>query len=239
MSTHAILNNVEHNSLTVADQRQCNFDNHHMCAALTLSELRAAVQDYPILFYRSPNESAPEPMAIFGFEKNENLFISESGWSNHFIPAIIAKGPFKIGHQQDSSGEMNQVVSVDMEDPRVNTIEGLPLFLPHGGHSDYLVHILDNLHRLATERPDTLAFGKALLDAELLESVNIEFNVNSEESTRLTGFMTINEEKLNNLSGDALESLAKKGYLQAAYFCIAAMSNLGPLIQRKQQKESN
>lgn len=238
MSQHVILNNIEHKTLTVVDQRHSSIDNQHMCAALTLSELRSAIKDYPILFYRGSEEAAPEPMAIFGFEKNENLFATEQGWADFFIPAIVHKGPFKIGHQPKPDGEVDQVITIDIDDARVNHVNGVPLFLNHGGHSDYLTSMLDHLHRLSTERPLTLAFGKMLVELDLLDQVNIEFPVGSDNTIRLTGFMTINEEKLNQLKGDTLERLANQGFLQAAYFCAASMANLGALIKRKQHKAS-
>ena len=44
---------------------------------------------------------------------------------------------------------------------------------------------------------------------------------------------TLEEEKLTNLSGDKLEALNKRGYLQDIYMLIASQSKFQELVERK------
>jgi hypothetical protein len=52
---------------------------------------------------------------------------------------------------------------------------------------------------------------------------------------RVAGFHTIHEERLNQLSGEALNALNSKGYLQPAFMVLASLSNIRDLIARKKR----
>jgi hypothetical protein len=51
----------------------------------------------------------------------------------------------------------------------------------------------------------------------------------------MIGFYTINEERLKELSAEALQALHQRGYLQAIYMAIASQSNIRHLLQLKNQ----
>jgi hypothetical protein len=105
--------------------------------------------------------------------------------------------------------------------------------LENGGHSPYLNYIskvLDTLHDglyLTTLMFDT--FNKY----ELLEDVVLDIEFQNQEKLKFTGFQTINTDKLSDLNGDSLEELNKSGFLKAAYFIAASMSNIRKLIDWK------
>ena len=84
---------------------------------------------------------------------------------------------------------------MDMDNPRVSTTEGEPVFLPQGGNTRYLERIgaiLQGIHQ-------GLAVSKAMFAAftalELIEPVNVEIKFNAEEQYNLRGLYTISEEK--------------------------------------------
>ncbi|GGA73654.1 hypothetical protein GCM10011369_14290 [Neiella marina] len=232
MSKQQILNNVEHANLKVNSKRSAAFGDDKMCVSLTFSEIRNAQSDHPIFFHKDHQNGVIYPMAMLGLEEGQNLSLTEQGWNDSFQPAMIEKGPFKIGKQQRSNGEEGLIVSVDVDDPRVGLEHGERLFMPHGGNTEYTNRIVDVLHRLHSERELTNDFCLALDKLKLLDPLALEFKDASGENVRLSGFFVINEELLNKLPAADLEALAKPLYLHGAYMCIASLSNISKLISK-------
>ena len=229
-----ILNNIEHANFHVITQKRAEFGDNQMCVSITLSEMRNAQQDYPLVFYAEAASQQFHPMALFGFQKHENLFLSSGQWHDAYLPALMKKGPFSIGRQLTSDGQEHFVMSIDESDPRISSHEGEPLFLSHGGASDYTLNIAECLNRLQEEQSITQAFTQYLHEHGLLVPLNIEFEQSKEENVKLTGFYTIDEEKLTQLSPEQLSQMAKLGYLHGAYFAISSLSNIAKLIKMKQ-----
>ena len=70
----------------------------------------------------------------------------------------------------------------------------------------------------------------------LLEPFALDIELNDGSKSRLTGFYTVNEEKLYALGGDDLSSLNKKGFLQPLFMAVASLSNFRDLIERKNRR---
>jgi len=77
------------------------------------------------------------------------------------------------------------------------------------------------------------AFIDALLQHDLLESFVLDVELNDRSQHRLTGFFTINEERLGTLDAGRLERLHKAGHLQAIYMALASLSHFRDLIERR------
>jgi hypothetical protein len=55
---------------------------------------------------------------------------------------------------------------------------------------------------------------------------------------RVAGFYTIQEERLNLLSGEVLDTLHSKGYLKPVFMVLASLSNIRDLIERKKRRRA-
>jgi hypothetical protein len=228
MSRTVLLNNVDHKELRVMTKRGPQFGDAVMSTLTFPAEFRDLQVHYPIVFRKTSDGLSFEPIALFGFQESENLFLGEGGWEASYVPLLIARQPFLIGN---TGGEL--MMHIDLDSPRVSMSEGEPVFLPHGGNSDFLERmnsVLLNIHQGLQTTP---AFISALMDQQLLESFVLDIELNDGSQNRLAGFYTINEEKVSNLSGAILEQFNKSGYLQAIYMVIASLSNFRTLIERK------
>jgi hypothetical protein len=239
MTRPVLLNNVEHGHLRVITRRAAEFgDAVH--AVLTFPTEFADVQrEYPILFRRDPAIGEYRSMALLGFAEGENLFLDEHGWSGRYVPAIVARGPFLIGFQeQEVDGETRRepVVHVDLDDPRVNEREGEPLFLEHGGNAPYLRYVADLLRGIR----EGIEIGTAMFAAferhGLIEPVNLEVDVLDDVRYVLRGWHTISRDRLAALDGAALAELNRAGFLEGAYLVLASLSNVPQLIERKRRR---
>jgi SapC len=232
MSNHALLNNVDHKDLRIITGHSAALGDNVMFSLALPSEFRDLQAHYPIVFRKSDDGRSFESVALFGFEAGENLFLTDKGWDATYIPLTVARQPFLIGINGDQL-----MVHLDMDNPRVkigaDESAGEAVFLPHGGTTEYLGRMnemLQNIHQGLQSMPP---FIDTLLQLELLESFVLDVQLNDGSEHRLIGFYTINEEKVNALSGAVLEDLIKRGYLQAIFMAVASLAHFRDLIERK------
>jgi hypothetical protein len=242
MTKHVLLNNINHQHTRVITQFSDKFGDNIASVMVYPTEFMELQKEYPILFRQNPDTEKFHATALLGLQQNENLFLdpsTDSGWAARYIPANIVRGPFLIGFQQNQNDteQKSAVIHIDTDHSKVNVEQGQPLFLEHGGNSNYLDYISKvlNIAHQGTALND-LMFG-AFQEFELLEPVNIEFELDNGQKHRLTGNFSINESKLQALSAEQLEKLNKAGILPLAFAVIFSMTNIRKLIEIKNRRE--
>lgn len=239
MAKFELLNNVDHKDIRVITTRSSAYGDNVWFTPTFPLEFRNVQKHYPIFFTKNPDTGKFQPVAMFGFEEGENLFLGEQGWEASYIPLNIMRQPFLIGFQEArEAGESDKqsVVSVDMDSPRVSKAEGEHVFLEQGGNSEYLENVTSVLNVIQQGSERNLAFADMLLGMDLLESFVLDVQLNDGSEHRLSGFYTINEDSLSELSGDDLVILNNNGYLLAIYMAVASMSNISTLVERRNQR---
>lgn len=227
MTRNVLLNNVEHKDLRVITQRGAAYGDDVMFAVTFPSEFRNLQAHYPIVFQKSHDGTSFQPVALFGFQAGQNLFLQGSRWDAGYVPLAIERHPFLIGVDR---GEL--MVHVDLDNPRVSLTEGEPVFLPYGGTTEYLERASSMLQAIHHGLQSNTGFTAALLQHELLEPFALDIERADGSQHRFAGFYTIHEERLQNLGAAALESLHKAGYLFAIYMVVASLSRFRDLIER-------
>ena len=76
MTNHVLINNVEHNDVRVVTTRSAKYGDAIMSCITFPMEFRSVQAWYPILLQGFP-DGAMRPVALFGFEKGENLFLGK------------------------------------------------------------------------------------------------------------------------------------------------------------------
>jgi hypothetical protein len=196
---------------------------------------------YPLFFRKENSTGEYQLVAMVGVEEDENLFLNENThiWQADYIPSVVAKGPFLIGFQdqsKDGGSDQAPVVHVDIDSPRIDPKNGLPVFLEHGGNSPYLEKINSLLLNIYTGMADTKNMLQAFTQLNLIEPVNLEISLNNGDQHKVHGNYTISSEKLAALKGSDLVSLNKSGYLQHAFFIMSSLNNVKKLITIKNRK---
>jgi hypothetical protein len=242
-----VLNNITHEHLRVNPKFSADLGDNLASTITYVTEFSDVQKEYPILCRKSPDTGEYQAIVFFGLQKDENLFLAEMdaksqrfpGWRADYVPAVIARGPFSIGLQREivnGSETHKPIVHIDMNHPKAVAKDGQALFLENGGHSRYLHHISKVLDTIN----DGMHLTKLMFDAfnqyQLLDDVVLDIEFQNEEKLKITGFETINVDKLARLNGEALEELNRSGFLQAAYFIVASMSNVRKLIDLKNRK---
>ena len=236
MTNYVLLNNVDHKDLKIIGKRSAEYGDNVMFAMTFPFEFRNIQSYYPIFFQKNAETGQFYPVALFGFQDKENLFLSDEGWDASYIPLMIDRNPFLIGFQQakgQDEGSKQRVVSIDMDNPRANKTEGESVFLEHGGRTDFLERITGILEAIDNGHENSKVFVESLLEHDLLESFSLEITLNDGSQNQLLGFYTINEEKLQELNSEALGKLNSQGCLQPIFMIVASHSRIKTLIDKK------
>lgn len=242
MAKIELLNNVDHKDLKVNIDRSADLGDNVWFTPTFPQEFRNLQKHYPVVFTKNAETGQFQAVALLGFEVGENLFLDENGWNASYIPLSIMRQPFLIGFQQaekDGVPIKNTVVSVDMDNPRVSKTEGQPVFLEHGGNTEYLEQINSILNLINEGFERNSAFIDMLMGMDLLESFVLDVELDDGSQHRMSGFYTINEESLLGLTGDDLVILNNNGHLEPIYMAIASMSNISTLIEMKNKLLEN
>ena len=232
MTQYTQLDNVRHRDIRIRTERSASLgDARHFSLALP-GEFRHLQAHFPIVFQHVEGESGFQPIALFGLEEGQNLYLTEGGWDATVVPMALQREPFAIGRAPDDSLQLH----IDLQSPRVVRTEGgeegTALFLPHGGFSEYLeqvVKLMEELHAQAQQLP---FFIETLKRHQLLEPFVLDIEMPSGEHSRMTGLFTVNEDRLASLSGADLETLSKEGHLLPIYMQMASLAQLPGLLHR-------
>lgn len=237
MANFALLNNVEHQDVRIITERSARYGDNLMQAPVFPFEFRRVQAFYPILLQQD-SKGGFQPVALFGFQRNENLFLDEGGWRAAYIPAMLRREPFLIGFQrpQDpSEGDLMRVLSLDMDHPRVNTEAGEPLFHPLGGRTDFLEDAANLLEAIHEGLEHGKAFAGALQEQDLIEAVTLEIPLRDGSTNQLLGYHCLAEEKVQALSGDVLGAFQEQGFLMPLFMILASMGNIQRLVEMKNE----
>lgn len=232
MTRPALLDNVTHRHLRVRTERSAALGDARQSALALPAEFRQLQTHFPIVFQHVEGGAGFQPIALFGLEEGQNLFLTDGGWDASVMPMALQRDPFLIGRAPDDRLQLH----IDLDSPRIVRPEegdiGTALFMPHGGFSDYLDHVVQLMEHLHAQAQHLPTFIEALTQHQLLEPFVFDLEMPNGEKARLTGLFTINEERLLALPGSALEALAREGHLLPITMQIASLAQLPVLADR-------
>ena len=236
MTRHVMLNNIAHKDLRVNTRYEASWGANVGTMMIVPTEYADVQREYPIFFRKDPTTGEYSSFALLGFTKDENLFLDNGAWKADYVPGMIARGPFLIGFQERREGadvQREAVIHVDLDDPRISSTDGEPVFLPQGGNSRYLERVVGILNGIKTGLEVSKPMFEAFTSADLIEPVKIEVKFNSEEQYDLHGMYTISQKKLAELDAEKLHKLNQSGFLQGAFLVTSSLNNVQRLIEMK------
>ncbi len=241
MSKAIVLNNVDHKNLRVDIRPESSSVEHvNRCGVFT-TEISDLHKEFPLVFHKHPDSGETQLHAILGLDKDENLFLDESGWTSRFVPALLARGPFSLGFKKPGS-EGNQqsdpIICIDIDDPRVTSEKGEELFLQFGGEAPYLEYVKKALQTIEGGMTYDKTLYTLVESMELLEPVSIQLKLSNEEEVNFSHYHTVNQNKLAQLDSESLTKLNQFGVLSLLFFILSSMGNFQRLIELKNAKSA-
>lgn len=236
MSRLVSLNKNAHQHLKVNTQlAEAQGSNLHMVPVMLSEFLKLAVQ-YPIAFTKNKDNGRFVCVAMFGFNPGENLFWKNNNWDTLYLPLHIVRQPFFLGRNDSNENipeENRFLICLDTENQSLQTNQGEMLFDAQGKETPYLEKTKAILGELLDGEPKTQNFVDKLIKLNLLQAMHLEITFANNESTRVEGMYTVNEDRLNKLTKDELFELYSLGYLQPIYTIISSLGHIYGLIHRK------
>ncbi|WP_158969388.1 SapC family protein [Paraglaciecola sp. L3A3] len=236
MAGYTILDPKQHKDLRIITERGAEYgENLHIVPVLA-DELKVLVAEYAIFFIKDNQTGQFGLNVLTGFEPGENLYLQKNLWQAHYVPLNLVRQPFMVGikgEEGDKPSPQNTLVTINLDSPRVNKEKGEALFDTKGKSTDFLNSINGLLVKFVQGMPRTQEFINTLLALELLMPITLKFTLADGEKKSFSGLYNIDEEKLAVLSGNELQSLHQKGYLQACHMIIASFGQIQKLIDWK------
>ncbi|WP_310389372.1 SapC family protein [Roseateles sp.] len=233
MQNPQLLDNITHKDLRIITRRGAEWGDARMSCVATPDEFRRLQVHYPIVFQNN-EQGVMQPLALFGLQEGQNLFLGPEGWTVPYLPLAMQREPFMIGVNED---ELRMLV--DMASPRIGQgAEGLAVFLPQGGSSEFLEHANSVLKTLHEGLQATPAFIDALLAHDLLEPFVLDVERPDGSHGRLVGLHTIHEERLAALDEKTVGLLHQADYLMPIYMAVASLAHLHSLIRLQLAREA-
>lgn len=232
---HVALLPQDHAGVRVNTAHAAHLGDGVMFAPVFPQEFRQVQAHYPIVFMTDKASGGYRPVALFGLEAGNNLFLKGDGtrqtWDADYIPLAHRMQPFLIGRSRE--GDLS--VHINLDHPRVNETggEGELLFLPDGGEAPALHDAADVLARVHEGEQTVVPFCAMLTELELIEPFTLDITLDDGTSGRLAGYYTIAEEKLAALSGAQLQRLNQAGALSPVFMAVASIGRFSDLIARR------
>ena len=198
----------------------------------------------PIVLTKNGQTGQFVTVAMLGFTPGENLWFADDRWQGAYLPLQLQRQPFFLG-QADASSQGEYVLCIDPDSPAICRDENVVLypttsserlFTQTGEDSAYLQQIKGVLAALLQGEQQQQQLVQALLDAELIQPLSLEITFANQQSTRLNGLYTIDQEKLAALPAPKVVQFHQAGLLAPIYTLLASAAQLYPLIARKNQQ---
>lgn len=238
MANPVLLDTIAHADLRVATGYAAEFgDAVNQCVVFP-TEFDAVQRDYPILFRRD-GAGAFYAVALLGLDRDENLFLDRGGWQARHVPVLHQRGPFLIGMVErtvDGVVQSEPMLHVDLDHPRIAAQGGQPAFLPHGGQSPYLDHIVTVLRAIHDGLAQRTTMFAAFEAADLIEPITLDVALDAETHYNIPDCFTIAPARLARLDAAALDTLHRAGFLHHAFSIASSLGNVATLIERKNRK---
>lgn len=201
-----------HGSLSLKKNFGLNFTKGINAVPINLIEMPQICHTYPIAF--SPDASAT-PVAILGLRDNENLYLNaKNEWmADAYIPAYIRRYPFIFS---EIPGNDQLTLCIDLDDTTTEE-NGDQKFFDGDKPSALSQNALEFCKSYHSAAKQTMEFGKALHEADLLVTRQAEISTPEGRKINFSGFRIIDEQKLASMPDDTFLEWRKRGYLPFIY----------------------
>jgi hypothetical protein len=219
---------------SLSEKMRINTPDTYLFAAKTNSvplastEFELGCRYYPIVF---SSQGPSLPIAILGFDHEENLFIESDGrWmAGTYIPAYVRKFPFIFS--QNTEGD---VFTLCVDSSCLTEEDGTEIY-ESGSPSKTVEAAIDFSKNFQAAWSESEEFVRVLNQHELLVEKEAKIENSSGEKSSQVGFKVIDKDKFNALiaSGNVPE-LLNPAVLSGVYAHYVSMNNYQTLLDIKQ-----
>ena len=194
---------------------------------VVLGEFLKLCVQYPIVLAKNGTTGQFTCVALFGFEKGENLFWQQDRWDALYVPLQVGRQPFFLGS--------DRLVLIDTLHPAVQQGHGQAIFDESGAETPYLQQAKQMLAALLDGEEQTDRFIRQLLALELIRPMRLEIEFANRQQQRIEGLYCVDEARLKELTAETVAELHSLDWLAPIYTMLASLGHIYSLVQRKNQ----
>ncbi|WAJ71968.1 SapC family protein [Catenovulum adriaticum] len=203
--------------------------------ALSLSEIPKAACCWPIFLSRTNADRAFDVKCLMSLTPERNLFVENSIWTAPFMPATLAVYPFVLAND----GRHGYVLATRPCSTTIFDDGDTLLFNELGQPSVVQKQIQYKLQGILNETAALNEFAKMMGEMALTKEINAVVHYSDQSKQVLESLITIDEDKLNNLSDADLVKLQRSGFLSLIHAILNSIFQLNGLILKHNQNYPN
>lgn len=229
------LDRAKHGALKFKPATNYEFAATQATAPLPAAEVLEAARHFPIVFQDQAQGGEPGvvPQALLSLTQGNNAFVGPDGnWRAPYIPAHIRRYPFILGA---IDAEEQFAIMIDVDAPQFKSGEGEPLFVAKedGGElvaGPTIETAKDFLGRLQGQIEATRDLLAPLQEHDLLMVRQMEVRLDNRR-TVLSGFRTVDEEKMRKLDDATLAGWVRSGLMNVIVAHLQSLGNVRELAR--------
>lgn len=200
------------------------------------AEFGDVARDFPIVFVRAGKDDDGTdqiaPIAVLGLMANENLYEKDGAWRAQYMPAVLRAYPFCIGRIDAD----RFAICVDSAWPGTQTQTGIPLFKEDGQPSELLAEMQTFLENVETEVQRTKLVCQRLQKLDVMREMRFDATFADGRQHSLDGFLTIDDQKMQNLPDNVVGELHRDGLLGLVHAHWLSMGNMRRLVDWQSER---
>lgn len=202
---------------------------------LVAAEFAEAGAEFPIVFAGEGDNIVPT--VILGAMGSNNAYIDAEGhWSAKYVPLFIRRYPFVFSHQ-NAEGQL--VLHIDDDFHGVNREgRGERLFDSSGAQTQYTKNVLRFLEDYQMKFNRSQQYCKRLVENDLLRPMEAQFTLPNGDKRKLTGFRTVDREKLKALGTEVLATMMRTDELECTFLHLASLRHFASVAEKSGTPEA-
>lgn len=190
------------------------------------AEFGDVCRDFPIVFVKAGTEpdgkDAIAPVAVFGLNTDENLYVANGHWRANYIPAVLRSYPFCIARMD----EERFAICVDLAHDGFREEGGVRLFDDEGKPGELLKGMTTHLENLEVEIQRTRFIGQRLQELDLLREMRFDATLPDGRQHTVDGFLTVDDKKVTELPEATVMELHRSGLLGLIHLHWVSLGNM-------------
>ncbi len=210
-------------------------------APIGLNEVNNSVQYHPIVLIKNSTTGKFTMVALFGFEKGENLLCQYDLWQETQAPLCLLSKPFYLGYQNDQGGQRQRVLCLDDSSTSVIKISkdeqsSQNFYTNRAQENTCLVQAKNVLAKLEQGEILRSDFIKCIVELKLIQALTLDITWDNGQSSTLSGLYTVDPASIENLTKSQQNHLMEQGYYQVILELNSSLSHIKQLIQLKNKQ---
>lgn len=226
-----------HGSWRVAADARITFASSQHVMQVRATEVARAVCSFPVFLSRSAHTGHWLMSAVTGLWPGQSLAVSAGQYCATFMPTSMQTYPF--APMKSAGGARPWTIGLNESNPVFSQSEGDSIFDAGGRPSPYFDQISKQIEADIEHDIQTQQFLDHLVSNEFTKAVNINVHQDDGQVQTITGLHTIDEDKVQALSGEQLHELNERGYLLPMHALLMSLFQLNTLLRLNNERADN